>query len=163
MKTLYLIRHAKSDWAIEHLADIDRPLNTRGYKDAHTMSKLLAEHKIKPDAIITSSAIRAVSTALIFARNFNFNAARITLQPLLYNNTPEKYVDIISETDDKIDTLFLFAHNPTITQCANILTGENLEDVPTTGITGITNNCSTWHEFTNKHAKIIFFDYPKKL
>jgi phosphohistidine phosphatase len=161
MKTLYLIRHAKSDWAIENLADIDRPLNARGYTDAHAMSKLLKTKNIKPDVLLTSPAIRAISTALIFSRTLNIHTSKLIIEPMLYNNTPEKYADIISEMDDKINTLFLFAHNPTITQCANLLTGEHLDDIPTAGIVGIQNDCNNWESFTNKHAKLILFDYPK--
>ena len=79
MKTLYLIRHAKSDRSIGELSDIDRPLNQRGYNDAHKMSLILKDKKIIPDLIISSPAIRALSTALIFCRNLNIDPKTIEI------------------------------------------------------------------------------------
>jgi phosphohistidine phosphatase len=162
MKTLYLIRHAKSDWAIATLADIDRPLNTRGYTDAHKMSAALKSTKIIPDLIITSPAVRAISTALIFARNLNYNAALINIQPTLYHTNAEQYLEIISQTDSKINTLFLFGHNPIITNCANSLIKNNIENIPTCGIVAITNDCEDWEKFVSADGKLLAFDFPKK-
>ncbi len=161
MKTLYLIRHAKSDWANITLADIDRPLNTRGYTDAHKMSAMMKQKNIQPDAIVTSPAVRAITTALIFARNCNFNASRIHIQPMLYHSNTENYIDIVAETDDRINTLFLFAHNPVISDCANKLLRMQREEMPTCGITGVSSNCTNWDEFANSDCKLILFDFPK--
>lgn len=160
MKTLYLIRHAKSDWANITLADIDRPLNTRGYTDAHTMSELAKSKKMVPDEIITSPAIRAITTALIFARNCNFNASRIRIEPLLYHSNTQNYLDIISETNSKTEVLFLFAHNPVISDCANSLLKTKMDEMPTCGIVGITSNCDDWETFVNADCKLILFDFP---
>ncbi len=162
MKTLYLIRHAKSDWAIATLADIDRPLNTRGYADAHKMSGAMKLTKIIPDLIITSPAVRAISTALIFARNLNYNPARIEIQPTLYHSNAEQYLEIISQTDSKINTLFLFGHNPIITDCANSLIKNNIEDIPTCGIVVITTDCDGWEEFVTRNGELVAFNFPKK-
>ena len=72
MKTLYIVRHAKSSWDYESIADIDRPLKERGIKDAHLISNYLAETIKKPDVFVTSSANRALHTAIIFCDNFSY-------------------------------------------------------------------------------------------
>ena len=162
MKTLYLIRHAKSDQHTGILADIDRPLNTRGYADAHKMSLASKDKLLFPDAIITSPAVRAISTALIFARNIKYNTGNVAIHPALYQPSSTNYLSTISETEDKINTLFLFAHNPMITNTANSLTDEVIEHIPTSGIVGISNDCSNWKDFISSAGKLILFDFPKK-
>ena len=84
MKTLYLVRHAKSDWGNENLKDIDRPLNQRGYNDAYLLSKQFAKEQTHPELIITSSATRAYSTCAIFARALNYKESTILLVPQIY-------------------------------------------------------------------------------
>lgn len=76
MKTLYIVRHAKSSWEYSGIEDIDRPLKKRGIKDAHLMSKFLTKKIEKPDAFITSSANRALHTAVIFLRKLWFSACK---------------------------------------------------------------------------------------
>ena len=161
MKTLYLIRHAKSDRPFETLSDFDRPLSTKGYTDAHKMSLELKSKKTVVNGIVSSPAIRAISTALIFARNFNFNHSMFSIEPGLYHSDAEHYLDVISETDNKINTLLLFAHNPTITECANILIKNSMVTMPTCGIIGITNNTNDWKTFNNSDCRLILFDFPK--
>ncbi|HET6990083.1 MAG TPA: histidine phosphatase family protein, partial [Bacteroidia bacterium] len=98
MKTLYLVRHAKSSWNIPGLGDIDRPLNERGYSDAHEMAKRIrkkmhANNQSAPGEILVSSpAIRAVSTTLIFARTFNIDPSRVHIHPLLYDTSSKHYL-----------------------------------------------------------------------
>ncbi len=161
MKIIYLIRHSKSDQSLGTLADVDRPLNLRGYSDAEKMSRMMKENKIVPDAIITSPAVRAISTALIFARTIDFNQARLSIVPHLYHSNELTYLDIIAEMDNKINTLMLFAHNPVITNTANRLTQEVIEHVPTSGIVGISNNCDTWEKFVASTGKLVLFSFPK--
>lgn len=161
MKTLYLVRHAKSDWGKEPLADIDRHLNNRGYGDAHKMSKLMKEKKLIPDLIITSPAIRAISTALIFCRNLQLNPAEIKIEPSLYETTTKQYLHVISQTDNQYKQIMIFGHNPTITNCANSLTNSFTEEMPTCAIVGITNKCSDWKSFINEAGEPMLYDFPK--
>src|SRR5688572_13126040 len=108
MKTLYLVRHAKSDWQHETLTDIDRPLNERGYKDAHLISLYLRSQHLKPGIIITSAAIRAMSTALIFARNLDYPAEKINVSTALYESGPAAYLDVIRKTSPEFAVVMLF-------------------------------------------------------
>lgn len=162
MKTLFLVRHAKSEWANETLADIDRPLNARGYKDAHFMSEQLKKNKLMPDLMIASPAIRATSTALIFARNLNYDCAAIQLKKMLYETTEKEYLKIISETDNSKNSLMLFAHNPTLTMLSNRLTKPFTENIPTCGIVGIQFKIKDWKEIVNATGELFVYDFPKK-
>ena len=100
MKTLFLVRHAKSSWTQLHLPDIDRPLNERGYNDAHLVSKTML-HKTKlPDQMISSSAVRAMTTALIFARTFAYPEEKIQIESQLYETTVQDYLHVISRVSD---------------------------------------------------------------
>ena len=131
MKTLYLIRHAKSDRSLAEISDIDRPLNERGYADAHKMSLIFKNKNIIPDIIISSPAIRALSTALIFCRTLKLDPKTIEINQQLYDTSVKEYLRCITQTDNKFKTVFLFGHNPTITNMANELTNACSEEIPT--------------------------------
>jgi phosphohistidine phosphatase len=162
MKTIYLVRHAKSDWNHDGLPDIDRPLNARGYRDADTMSKLMKEKKVMPDLIISSPAIRAISTALIFCRNFDFNYSDIVINSDLYESTVKDYQHVVAHYDNRFKDIMLFGHNPVITNFANSLTTSFSDSMPTCAIAGIRAvNCNSWKEFTDSSAELILFDMPK--
>ncbi len=131
MKRLFLVRHAKSSWVNHTIPDIDRPLNERGYRDAHAMSEYLVKNKLSPQIVLTSPAIRAVSTALIFSRAFSYDEGAIILSPSLYESSAEEYLRVIREQDDQFGDMFLFAHNPTISEFFNIITRGESEEMPT--------------------------------
>lgn len=162
MKTLFLVRHAKSEWANENLLDIDRPLNARGYRDAHFMSKQLKKNNLIPEQIITSPAIRATSTALIFARNLNYDCTNIVLDKMLYETSEKEYLKHISTTNNSINSLMVFAHNPTLTILANGLTKAFTENVPTCGIVGIRFKIKEWKEIKTSSGDLFLYDFPKK-
>lgn len=160
MKTLYLVRHAKSSWNIDGIDDIERPLNERGYTDAHAMAKRLSK-KVHPGIIVTSPAIRAVSTALIFSRVFETAASAIQIHPLLYDTGSKQYLQVISALSDEYSSAFLFGHNPIITEAANMLAGTQLVDMATTGIVGVEFEVMTWKKVNEAHGRMIFYDFPK--
>ncbi len=159
MKKLYLVRHAKSDWTYEGLPDIDRPLNERGYRDAHLMSKHLSGKKHIPDGIIASPAIRAINTALIFSRNLAFPENKIIINPGFYETTPEKFISQLPGIHDDLKSVFMFGHNPTITTVANILTNGTIENIPTCGIVCIEFKGNSWK--ATESASMLWFDFPK--
>ena len=115
MKKIFLIRHAKSDWNNPEIKDIERPLNDRGYSNANQMSK---GFKTIPDLIVSSPAIRAISTALIFAGNLNYDPNKIQIRKELYETSVKDYLSVIHQLDDQYNTMMLFAHNPTISNFA---------------------------------------------
>ena len=167
LKTLYLVRHAKSSWNIPGLGDIDRPLNERGYSDAHEMAKRIRKKNSSQGAgssgniIISSPAIRAVSTALIFARTFSIDPSRVHLHPLLYDTSSKHYQSVIASLQDEFNNAFVFGHNPVITETANLLGGTELVDMATCGIVGIEFDVLTWKQAAEADGQLIFYDFPK--
>ena len=160
MKTLYLVRHAKSSWNIDGLDDIDRPLNERGYHDALDMAKRMKK-KAGAGIFVTSPAIRAVSTALIFSRIFEKDPSAIEIHPLLYDSRNRQYMEVISALPDEYSSAFVFGHNPVITETANLIGGTELTDMATTGIAGIELDMLSWKKIREVPGKMIFYDFPK--
>ena len=159
MKTIYLIRHAKSDWDNPLLQDIERPLNERGYDDANVMGAGLKT----PGLIISSPAVRALSTALIFARRLTYDANNISIRQELYDTSVKDYVSVIRQIPDTIETAFLFAHNPIISDTAESLSKEGIpSEMPTCAIAGISFPVSSWNGIKQQSGELILFDYPKK-
>jgi len=164
MKTLYLVRHAKSSWAIEDIADKDRPLKGRGIRDAHLISTYLGGTMDQSLNIqlCSSSATRALHTALIFAQNFGIPAGQIRVVDELYHCGWTKIHDEVKGTGDEVDILFLFAHNPGITEYVNEITDAGIKNVPTTGVAGIGFDTNRWSTLPNE-GKCMLFEYPKRL
>ena len=159
MKTLYLVRHAKSDRGIADLEDIDRPLNARGYINAHAMGKILKEKKYHPELIVSSPAVRAISTALIFARIFKHPLEKIKVEHGIYEADPDDCISTIRQLDNTHKSVMLFGHNPTLTFVVNKLTEFNIEHLPTTAVVCIDFTAGNWNDI--EKGQIRFFDFPK--
>lgn len=162
MKEVYLIRHAKSSWEYEGVADYDRPLKGRGIRDAHHVSAALADQHARPQALYSSPATRAVHTAMIFARNLNFPFSSIQLKEDLYMCSESELLSFIRQIDDKYTSIMLFSHNPTITNFVNKCISQRIDNVPTTGVVCFHFEVEKWAE-TNFEAQLTLFNYPKKL
>jgi len=161
-RLLYLVRHAKSDWAYDGLSDIDRPLNERGYRDAPVMAARLATLRHEPERIVSSPAVRAVTTALIFARQFDHDASRVVLEPKLYEASPPAFLSVVAAQPDDAYKLAVFAHNPTLTDVASDLSGVAISDMPTASIVCVRLQGASWGEALRSHGALEFFEYPKK-
>lgn len=160
MKTIYLVRHAKSSWGVASIADIDRPLNERGYTDAYEMAKRLQKKSIIAH-IVSSPATRAISTALIFARVCNADVKKIDICDLLYESDIKRYTSVLSALSDEHSTVLLFGHNPIITEFANFFGGCGIESMPTCGIVGIEFNEISWKSAGSAKGKMVLYDFPK--
>jgi phosphohistidine phosphatase len=161
MKTLLLVRHAKSSWNEPGVDDIDRPLNDRGKTDAPVMAKRLKNKGVKIDTFITSPAKRARRTARFFAEEYNLDKKDLIIEEKLYMAAPSAFTEIISKIKDKHDTAILFSHNPGITDFANTLTQVRIDNMPTCAIFAVTANINSWSEFEQSEKNFLFFDYPK--
>jgi phosphohistidine phosphatase len=160
-KILLLIRHAKSDWNNASLSDFDRPLNDRGKKDAPVMARRLLDKKIKIDAFLASPAKRAKKTATIFANEYERGKDEIIFKPELYGAAEDVFYDVISKADDEFDSLAIFAHNPGLTDFANLLTDTRIDNIPTCGIFAVKINSKHWTDFKEAQKEFWFFDSPK--
>lgn len=161
MKTLVLVRHAKSDWGNPGLDDFDRPLNERGKKDAPVMAQRLLDKKIKIDAFIASPAKRAAKTAKIFAAAFSQKKDDIIFKKELYLAEPAIFFTVIEKADDKLNSVAVFSHNYGITDFANQLTDARIDNIPTCGVFAIKIYSDTWSNFREAKKEFLFFDYPK--
>ncbi|MBK6382767.1 MAG: histidine phosphatase family protein [Chitinophagaceae bacterium] len=161
MKTLILVRHAKSDWGNPGLDDFDRPLNERGKKDAPVMAQRLRDKKVKIDAFIASPAKRAAKTAKFFAEAYNKKKDDIEFKEKLYLAEPTTFFSIIATANDKHDSLAIFSHNYGITDFANMLTPTRIDNIPTAGVFAVKADCEKWADFKAAQKEFWFFDYPK--
>jgi phosphohistidine phosphatase len=162
MKTLYLIRHAKSSWDDPQLSDHDRPLNKRGERDAPLMAKILKKKKIKPDLILSSSAVRALEYAKVISSHLDYKKKDIVSTKDLYLSDEDEMLKILKNVKDSNDIVFLFGHNPDITSFANSLCSANLDNIPTSGICEIEFDTDNWNDIDYGKGKFKSFDYPKK-
>lgn len=161
MKTLYIVRHAKSCWNNKGLADVDRPLKGRGVNDAYGTSEWLRENNAQPDVLISSPATRALHTAMIFARNFDIDFSAIKIDAELYGGDADYYLRLVHSLNDSIESAMLFGHNPSITSFINYLADQKFSHVPTTGLACISFNANEWKEIA-PGGKLVFFDFPKR-
>ncbi|HKJ80683.1 MAG TPA: histidine phosphatase family protein [Ignavibacteriaceae bacterium] len=162
MKNLYLVRHAKSSWENKNLPDFERTLNDRGKRDAPFMAKLLKDKKLLIDLIHSSPAVRAFTTAKIFANEFNIPEENIVKNESIYEAVRRDLLKIITETDNSINNLMLFGHNPGITYLSNYLCDFETDNIPTCGIICMQLDFDSWKYLGNKSCNFKFFEYPKK-
>ena len=161
MKTLYLVRHAKSSWDNANQSDHERPLNQRGERDAPRMGKRLRKRGDQPEVIISSSAVRALTTASILATALDYPTSDISIEERLYGAEPEDVLSIIGNLDDGIHCAMLVGHNPTFTALINALGRCDLDNVPTCGIAVLTFPIDSWKNMTTIQGTLVDFDFPK--
>ena len=160
MKTLILVRHAKSDWPT-NTDDLDRPLSECGHQDAPKMAKFLKSNEVKIDAFVTSPAKRTITTCRYFAEVFeNKNIKKIEE---LYNASSTEFLELIENLDDSVENVAIFSHNNGITYFANSLTNENIEHMPTCSVVAFKIETKNWAEFKKSAKEFLFFYKPKEI
>ena len=162
MKTLYLVRHAKSSWNNANLSDHDRPLNNRGERDVPVMGQRLRGRQPQPQMIICSSAVRAETTATLLAETIGYPLANLNIDSRLYAAEPKNVVSIIEELNDTIECALLVGHNPTFTDLVNALGRCEIENMQTCSIAVLTFPTKSWSEISEVQGELLDFDYPKK-
>ncbi len=162
MKTILLIRHAKSSWANIGQLDFDRPLNERGLANANTMAERLVKEGIVIDSLVSSPAKRAITTCNIFAAAYKFSENDIVQLKELYHAEEEIYYETIENLDNTKEVVALFGHNPGISEIASSLPSKKtIINMPTCGIVAIQANVADWKNFTAAKKEQLFFIYPK--
>jgi len=160
MKTLYLVRHAKSSWEFD-LTDHQRPLNDRGLRDAPRVAAYVAEKMKLPDFVMSSDAMRAKTTAFFFAQAFGINENDIVLNQKLYDFGGSQLIQEIRACNDTIDCLMVFGHNNAMTNVVNTYGDRYTDNVPTAGFTAIQFETEHWADINQ--GKVIFSCTPKEL
>jgi phosphohistidine phosphatase len=161
MKSLLLIRHAKSSWETDVLNDFDRPLNERGKREAAEMAKRLVKNKIAVDHFVSSPARRAKKTAKLFIKGYGKNEGEILYIPELYHASVQTFINVVSGLQDDYGTVAIFSHNPGITEFANTLASVQIDNMPTCGIFAVKAPVASWSEFADAPKELLFFNYPK--
>lgn len=162
MKTLVIIRHAKSDQNGLFASDFERPLNKRGERDAPVMAERLKKRNMSIDAFVSSPAKRALGTCKLFCDTLEADQNKIIRVDELYHAARETFYNVVSGTDDRFNSIALFSHNPGITDFANSLChGLYIDNMPTCAMLAVEANIESWHDFRTAEKKFLFFDYPK--
>ena len=158
VKQVYFIRHAKSSWEYPNLADIDRPLNKRGKRDAPFMAEKLAQTAPEVDLILSSPAQRAKDTAAEFLSRMNVKEYKELKQ--IYHAWTDTLIEIINSLDDEINSVLVFGHNPGFTYLFNHFSDEYLDNLPTCGIFGLLCS-SSWSDLDTTNTTVNLLLYPK--
>ncbi len=159
MKTLFLIRHAKSSWSF-NLPDHDRPLGKRGRRDVLKMGKYLSTNQEAPEVFISSTASRAFYTALHICDQFHVDEGNIQLDKRLFHAGSNEILEVIRSASN-CDRLSIFGHNPGFTDCANRLANISIDNIPTCGVVGISFDINEWRDVEFGKGKQEFFYTPK--
>lgn len=146
MKTLLILRHAKSDWGTPDAADHDRPLNGRGKRDAPRMGQLLRDEQLVPDLMISSTAKRARKTARLLAEASGYEG-EIKLAETLYLAGPEAYLDVLRQTPEVCQSVMVIGHNPGLEELIEALTGET-ESLSTAALAQVRLPIAHWSELS---------------
>jgi phosphohistidine phosphatase len=160
MKTLYLVRHAKSSWEFD-VIDHERPLNQRGLRDAPLVAAVVAAKMPKPDSILSSDAKRAKDTAAIFAKAYGIPVDAILLNHQLYDFAGQQLLEVIRHSDNTVDCLMVFGHNNAMTSVVNAFGDKAIDNVPTAGFTAIQFDIDCWEDIAQ--GKTIAHLTPKTL
>lgn len=161
MKTIYVVRHAKSSWGDLTLPDFDRTLNERGQKNAPAMARRLLDKQVELDAFVTSTAKRAMQTASHFIKAYERPVEQLILKDELYHAPASTYREVISLLADSYHSVAIFGHNPGITEFVNSLTATQIDNMPTCSIFAVEADIQRWSEFPLSRKKFLFFDAPK--
>lgn len=161
MKTLFLIRHAKSSWDHTTLPDRDRPLEARGERDVAKMSKRLSQRHATPDLIMSSPAVRALATAKAIAKGLGYKLKGVVVNDRLYAATADALIAVIEELDDKLERVMLVGHNPEFTALAHHFCSE-IAHMPTCAIAEFTFEANTWAGIGQDKPVRADFDSPKQ-
>ncbi len=161
MKTLYLMRHAKSSWKHPELEDIDRPLNPRGRRDAPEMGRRLAARGPLPQRILCSPARRTRETAEAVLVGAGEVDVPCKVDDRLYFRGASGWLEAIRETDDRVETLLVVGHNPDFSRLLARLAGWSESDLPTASLATLAVNAD-WKNIALQPLRMLDLDWPKR-
>ena len=158
VKTLYIMRHAKSSWDYPHLADYDRPLNKRGERDAPRMASWLSQQSDLPRKIITSGAKRAHELARHIEKSLG---CPLVINDEIYGASARALLKLVRSCDDELGRIMIVGHNPELTTFINTYGNMDLESLPTSGLVRIRFTENNWSEITSGQVDLSM--WPKRL
>jgi phosphohistidine phosphatase len=161
MKTLLVLRHAKSSWDYAELSDHDRPLNKRGMRAAPRMGRLIVEQNLIPDLILSSTAVRARTTAELLADECEPPPA-IDYLPSLYGAGPHGYLEAASEAACEGERIMVVGHNPGIELLVTVVARVR-ERMPTAALAHIELDIDEWEDAGEAQGRLVRLWRPKEL
>ena len=161
-KVLHVVRHAKSSWENDGIADIDRTLKPKGIRNAYETARKLKLINHVPDMIVSSPADRALHTAVIFARVFEYPLINMQINDILYEFSKDLILDFIRDFDDSKNSLMIFGHNPDITNLVNYFIRKAVTEIPTSGVTTLMFSCDSWKNIAPENMDKHLFYFPSK-
>lgn len=161
MKTLTIIRHAKSSWEQEGLHDFERPLNERGRRDAPVMAARLRQSAEVPELLVSSPALRAITTARVFAEGLDISVDAIQIQAKIYEASVSTLLQIIRGLDDQYAHAALFGHNPGLSDLSRKLAPCDFDELPTCGIVQLGLPTDHWRDVSANSGKLLYSSWPK--
>ena len=161
MKTLYLIRHAKSSWADPARADRQRPLAGRGRRDASNMGRRLAKRAVKPDLMLSSPALRALKTAQVMARKLGYKRKNISVDARLYACAMRDLQQVVQQLDDRLKRVMLFGHNPQLSALARRFSPK-IGQLPTCAVARFKFDVKSWSDVNRSALASVALDLPPR-
>lgn len=162
MKTLYIVRHAKSSWEF-NVQDDERSLLSKGIKRTHKIGKYLKEKQTSVDLILSSYAVRAFETAKIIASAIDYPEENIIIVDNLYHATTDRLYDELYGLDNDVKSVMIFGHNPTFTSFANHFLEQEIDWLPTSGLVAVNFLTDHWTEISSAKHQELFAVFPKDL
>lgn len=160
MKTLFVLRHAKSSWENPDWSDFERPLNSRGLDAARFIGALVYERQLKPQVIVSSPAKRAKQTAVLVKEIAEISKP-IIFDERIYEASPLTLFNLIREFDEKYESVLIIGHNPGFENLVRMLTGESVA-MPTAALAKIGLDIENWHEIETNSNELEFLIRPKE-
>ncbi len=161
MKTLTIVRHAKSSWKHKELSDRERPLNKRGQRDAPRMGERIAAAGIRPSLIISSPAVRAWTTARLIAKALGYPVEFLHREEELYLASLKDLLDVVAAQDNGFNNLMIVGHNPGLTDFVNYLSPGLTGNLPTAGVVSVTVDRDDWNLAERPQTELLLHDFPK--
>ena len=162
MRLLTLVRHAKSSWDHAGLSDFERPLNERGWRDAPLMAERALKLFGEPQRLVSSPALRAITTAQAFAQTMDIDPHDIVLRPRIYEASSATLLQLVQELDDADAQVLMFGHNPGLSRLAHHLAACDFDDLPTCGIAHLSFVAKRWRDIKPNSGTLLRFTFPKE-
>lgn len=161
MKELIVVRHAKSSWDHAGLADHERPLLEKGKKRTRKIISYLQERGVKPEFILTSSALRARETALFIAMGLGLDKGFVKVDPALYHADADQLMEQFDDLSDNFNSVMLVGHNPALTNFVNFFLVPPIDWLPTSGVVALQFETDRWDEIRSAQRTVRFVIFPK--
>ena len=162
MKTLLVMRHAKSDWGATFQSDHDRPLARRGIKAARRIGRFLTDADMAPDLIISSTATRALSTATLATEAGEWTCEIVTTNDL-YASSPERVLEVVGGVENSVERLLITGHEPIWSSLVTWLIGGGRVRMPTAAVACLDLPHGDWGDLAPASCELRWFITPKML